>query len=67
MVVADRDPAGRRFGNVGQPESAAALVGAVVLSCRTVGRLLVVLALGAVVGATSARHVPDEDLLRGTT
>ena len=29
--------------------------------------LLVVLALGAVVGATSARHVPDEDLLRGTT
>ncbi|HVE17744.1 MAG TPA: hypothetical protein VNB52_01610, partial [Ilumatobacteraceae bacterium] len=29
--------------------------------------LLVLLALGAVVGATSARHVPDEDLLRGTT
>ena len=29
--------------------------------------LLAVLAVGAVVGATSARHVPDEDLLRGTT
>ena len=29
--------------------------------------LLVILALGAVAGAMSARHVPDEDLLRGTT
>ena len=29
--------------------------------------LLVILALGAVLGAASARHVPDEDLLRGTT
>ena len=29
--------------------------------------LLVVLGVGAVIGATSARHVPDEDLLRGTT
>jgi hypothetical protein len=29
--------------------------------------LLVVLGLGAAVGAMSARHVPDEDLMRGTT
>ncbi|HVE18094.1 MAG TPA: hypothetical protein VNB52_03375, partial [Ilumatobacteraceae bacterium] len=29
--------------------------------------LLVLLAFGAVVGATSARRVPDEDLMRGTT
>jgi hypothetical protein len=29
--------------------------------------LLVLLAIGAVVGAMSARRVPDEDLLRGTT
>jgi hypothetical protein len=29
--------------------------------------LLVVLGLGAVMGAMSARHVPDEDLMRGTS
>jgi hypothetical protein len=29
--------------------------------------LLVVLGLGAVVGAMSAQRVPDEDLMRGTT